>query len=179
MFVCGYTGSWYCAPRRRRWQGESPIRMPCLHMAQSIPGVLFGIHCCAAFALRGWSLFLSSLLDKGSAWLAPTLNALAVAWAPLRILLYVNLTAAYLAWALMVLLDLIVPPCGTAPLFQQCLLSFVEFFGHRSTPVSGTLRTNVILTAVSLAWLLANVSWIQLLSQHHRCLPISSLSPRI
>jgi hypothetical protein len=27
-FFCGYTGSWFVPPRRRRQRGESPIRVP-------------------------------------------------------------------------------------------------------------------------------------------------------
>lgn len=110
MFVCGYTGSWYCEPRRRRRRGESPIRMPRLYTAVRIPSVLHGFRCSAVFAIRVWSLFLSSLLEKSSSWLVPKINDLAMIWSPLRVSLYFSLNAAYLAWALMVLLDLIVPP---------------------------------------------------------------------
>ena len=128
MFVCGYTGAWYCAPRRRRRRGESPIRMPRLHTTQGIPSVLFGLHCSAAVFLRGWSLFLSSLLEKGSLWLEPTLNGLVVIWPPLQLFLYINLTAAYLAWALMVILELIVPP------WWCCLAILSLFAGLRLIP---------------------------------------------
>ena len=110
MFVCGYTGAWYCAPRRRRRRGESPIRMPRLHVAHRIPSVAYGVHRCLSFTLQGFVLGLSTLMSKGSLWLVPIIKVCVTLWAPIKILSFVSLNAAYLTWVLATLLDLLVPP---------------------------------------------------------------------
>jgi hypothetical protein len=110
MVVCAYTGAWYCAPHHRRRRSESPIRMPRLHVARPIPSVRHGLQGSVLVVLHGWSMFLSSLVEKSLPLLESPLNMLSLVWLPVRVFLHVSLNAAYLTWMLMVLLDLIVPP---------------------------------------------------------------------
>jgi hypothetical protein len=49
-------------------------------------------------------------MDRGSLLPEPILKTCVTIWAPITILIYVSLHAAYLTWMLTVLLDLLVPP---------------------------------------------------------------------
>ena len=107
--VCGY-GSWYIPPRRRRRRGESPIRLMRLRCSFHIHSVSSGITLCAGTFLQGASDAVSRLVAFSIECVHSMLDKLATLWDPVCLILRRIASAAYLLWALMVLLDLLVPP---------------------------------------------------------------------
>jgi hypothetical protein len=106
--VCGYD-SWYIPPRRRR-RGESPIHMMRLRHSFTIHLVLSAVQFCVGTFLQGALDDATRLVSFGLECVQSMLDELATLWDPVRLVHWRIASAAYLLWALMVLLNLLVPP---------------------------------------------------------------------
>jgi hypothetical protein len=108
-FFCGYSGSWLVPPRRRRCRGESPIWTPRLITANPPPPVISGVLNAYCYVLAGFYMVLVFFTERCLQNVADKLQKLALLYLPLRTYTFYAATASYLAWALSVILDLLVP----------------------------------------------------------------------